>query len=197
MRTIGNYWPYATTVWDYINRAMPFDSPGSLSPNEVYALTAYLLSENQIIAALAGRYDQLDALWQHAEEDLKRFRLHNVVTTAPFKSIPLFEDRGCGDPHEYHVLGFLRCGKSWRICYGVSRDAPDGGEDGPHWTPISDCSVDLRIEVIPVFEELRKTVVETAEQSVPKLDAALTKAQATGGATPLSAARSSWKRVSR
>jgi S-disulfanyl-L-cysteine oxidoreductase SoxD len=49
--TIGNYWPYATTVWDYINRAMPFDMPGSLSPDEVYALTAYLLSENQIIAA--------------------------------------------------------------------------------------------------------------------------------------------------
>ena len=49
--TIGNYWLYATTVWDYINRAMPFDMPGSLSPNEVYALTAYLLSQNQIIAA--------------------------------------------------------------------------------------------------------------------------------------------------
>jgi mono/diheme cytochrome c family protein len=48
--TIGNYWPYATTVWDYIHRAMPFDMPGSLSPDEVYALTAYLLSENQIIA---------------------------------------------------------------------------------------------------------------------------------------------------
>jgi cytochrome c len=49
--TIGNYWPYATTVWDYIQRAMPFDMPGSLSPDEVYALTAYLLAENQIIAA--------------------------------------------------------------------------------------------------------------------------------------------------
>ena len=49
--TIGNYWPYATTVWDYINRAMPFDKPGSLSADEVYAVTAYLLSENKIISA--------------------------------------------------------------------------------------------------------------------------------------------------
>jgi cytochrome c len=49
--TIGNYWPYATTVWDYINRAMPFDRPGSLTADEVYALTAYLLSANAIIAA--------------------------------------------------------------------------------------------------------------------------------------------------
>jgi cytochrome c len=48
--TVGNYWPYATTVWDYINRAMPFDRPGSLAPDEVYALTAYLLSANAIIA---------------------------------------------------------------------------------------------------------------------------------------------------
>jgi cytochrome c len=47
--TVGNYWPYATTVWDYINRAMPFDQPGSLSANEVYALTAFLLAQNQII----------------------------------------------------------------------------------------------------------------------------------------------------
>jgi S-disulfanyl-L-cysteine oxidoreductase SoxD len=48
--TIGNYWPYATTVWDYVNRAMPFDRPGSLTADEVYALTAYLLSANSIIA---------------------------------------------------------------------------------------------------------------------------------------------------
>ena len=47
--TVGNYWPYATTVWDYINRAMPFDKPGSLTHEEVYALTAYLLSANNII----------------------------------------------------------------------------------------------------------------------------------------------------
>ena len=49
--TIGNYWPYATTVWDYIHRAMPFDAPGSLSNDEVYALTAYLLAQNGIIGA--------------------------------------------------------------------------------------------------------------------------------------------------
>jgi len=48
-RTIGNYWPYATTLYDYINRAMPFDAPGSLSSDEVYSLVAYLLYRNQII----------------------------------------------------------------------------------------------------------------------------------------------------
>lgn len=48
-KTIGNYWPYATTVFDYIRRAMPLNAPGSLSDKEVYHLTAYLLSENRII----------------------------------------------------------------------------------------------------------------------------------------------------
>jgi cytochrome c len=48
-RTIGNYWPYATTLYDYINRAMPFDAPGSLSSGEVYSVVAYLLYRNQIV----------------------------------------------------------------------------------------------------------------------------------------------------
>ena len=48
-RTIGNYWPYATTVFDYVRRAMPLTQPGSLSNDEVYSLTAYLLAANQVI----------------------------------------------------------------------------------------------------------------------------------------------------
>ena len=49
-KTIGSYWPYATTIFDYVRRSMPFDSPGSLSDDEVYALTAFLLYRNKIIA---------------------------------------------------------------------------------------------------------------------------------------------------
>lgn len=50
-KTIGNYWPYATTIFDYIRRAMPFQQPGSLSNEEVYHLTAYLLFANHITTA--------------------------------------------------------------------------------------------------------------------------------------------------
>ena len=49
LKTVGSYWPYATTVWDYINRAMPFDQPGVLKPPEVYALVAYILNLNGIV----------------------------------------------------------------------------------------------------------------------------------------------------
>ena len=51
MRTVGSYWPYATTVFDYLRRAMPYTDPGSLSENEVYSLTAYLLYINGIVDA--------------------------------------------------------------------------------------------------------------------------------------------------
>ena len=50
LRTIGSYWPYATTLFDYIRRAMPYPAPHSLTDPEVYALTAYLLNLNGIVA---------------------------------------------------------------------------------------------------------------------------------------------------
>ncbi len=49
LKTVGSFWPYATTVWDYVNRAMPFDQPGSLKPAQVYAVVAYILNLNGII----------------------------------------------------------------------------------------------------------------------------------------------------
>lgn len=50
-KTVGNYWPYASTLFDFIRRAMPMTAPGSLSADETYALVAYLLHLNDIVAA--------------------------------------------------------------------------------------------------------------------------------------------------
>lgn len=49
VRTVGSYWPYATTLFDYIRRAMPYNRPQSLSADEVYAITAYILYINGVI----------------------------------------------------------------------------------------------------------------------------------------------------
>lgn len=57
VRTIGSYWPYATTLFDYIRRAMPYVQPHSLSDDDAYALTAYLLRLNGVI----GENDVLNA----------------------------------------------------------------------------------------------------------------------------------------
>jgi len=51
LKTVGSFWPYSTTLWDYVNRAMPFDRPGLLEPSEVYAAVAYVLNLNGIIEA--------------------------------------------------------------------------------------------------------------------------------------------------
>ena len=51
VKTVGSYWPYATTLFDYVRQAMPFNAPKSLTDSEVYAVTAYLLSQNGIIPA--------------------------------------------------------------------------------------------------------------------------------------------------
>lgn len=51
VKTIGSYWPYATTIFDYVRRAMPYVQPHSLTADETYALTAHLLHLNGIIDA--------------------------------------------------------------------------------------------------------------------------------------------------
>ncbi len=67
VRTIANFWPYSTTVFDYIRRAMPWQQPRTLTDNEVYALTAYILSLNKLI----GETDSMNA------ETLPKVRMPN------------------------------------------------------------------------------------------------------------------------
>ena len=49
VKTVESYWPYATTLFDYVKRAMPFNSPGSLSDEQVYSVVAYILGEANIV----------------------------------------------------------------------------------------------------------------------------------------------------
>jgi cytochrome c len=57
VKTVGSFWPYATSVWNYVNRAMPFDRPGSLTHAEVYQAVAFVLYLNGVV----GEKDVLDA----------------------------------------------------------------------------------------------------------------------------------------
>jgi cytochrome c len=57
VRTVGSYWPYATTLFDYVRRAMPYVQPQSLTPDELYGLSAYLLFLNGVI----GETDEMNA----------------------------------------------------------------------------------------------------------------------------------------
>ena len=50
LKTVGSFWPFAPTLWDYINRAMPFETPGTMSPDDVYSTVAYVLFLNELVA---------------------------------------------------------------------------------------------------------------------------------------------------
>lgn len=49
LKTVGSYWPYLSTTWDYVNRSMPFGNAQSLTPDEVYAIVAYILYSNDLV----------------------------------------------------------------------------------------------------------------------------------------------------
>ena len=66
-RTVESYWPYATTLWDYIRRSMPYEAPGSLTNDEVYAVVAHLLH----LGGIVGEDDVLD------RESLPRIEMPN------------------------------------------------------------------------------------------------------------------------
>ena len=57
LKTVGSFWPYATTLFDYIHRAMPYQAPGSLSDDDTYAVAAYILHLNGILPA-DGKLDR-------------------------------------------------------------------------------------------------------------------------------------------
>jgi hypothetical protein len=91
VRTIGSYWPFATTVWDYINRAMPQGQGGSLSANEVYALTAFVLFRNDIVK----EGDVMDA------KSLPKVQMPNRNGFVPLRQEDIgdMKKRGCHGGH--------------------------------------------------------------------------------------------------
>ena len=78
IKTVGSYWPYATTLFDYVRRAMPFQDSKSLTADEVYAVTAYILDLNGIV----GSNDVIDA------RSLPKVRMPNRDGFIPFPRNP-------------------------------------------------------------------------------------------------------------
>jgi S-disulfanyl-L-cysteine oxidoreductase SoxD len=78
VKTVGSYWPYATTLFDYIRRAMPFVDSKSLTSDEIYAVSAYILNLNGII----GESDAMDA------QSLPKVRMPNRDGFIPFPRYP-------------------------------------------------------------------------------------------------------------
>ena len=78
VKTVGSFWPYATTLFDYIRRAMPYNEPKALTADEAYAVSAYVLALNGII----GAGDVVDA------QSLPKVKMPNRDGFVPFPRVP-------------------------------------------------------------------------------------------------------------
>jgi hypothetical protein len=127
--------------------------------------------EQQIIKALKGRYDEIEALWKQAEEDLKRIRIPQPVEHCYFSEYE----------HSYPIhysLWWMRYGKEWRICHGQVNAYSEVNEKHPdecEWKAITECPLNLRLRMISEFENLRRKVIEAAENAIPTLDEAISR----------------------
>lgn len=125
--------------------------------------------QRQVAKDLSARFKQLNSLWLDAEESLKTIPLP-VDAHIQYASDDVYDEHP-GGPQIVHCLGFVKSSGGWRICNGSRHDEyPEHGFD---WKPITECTLDLRVKLIPHLGKLREKVFEAAEQCVPRLDQAL------------------------
>ena len=103
VKTVGSYWPYATTLFDFVRRAMPWTAPKSLSDDEVYAVSAYVLRLNNII----GDNDVMDAKTLAAGQNAEPGRLHSAL---PGQALARGPERDAGFGRRPPPAPFHRCG---------------------------------------------------------------------------------------
>ena len=97
--TVGSYWPFAPTLWDYINRAMPMPAPHTLSADDVYALTAYILNLNDIVPNEFRCRPRQFAESQNAQSR----QFHLDTTRGPIRSAKACMN-ACVDPPDVKIM---------------------------------------------------------------------------------------------
>lgn len=89
LKTVGSFWPYLTTAWDYINRTMPYGDAQTLTPDEVYAVVAYILYSNDLV----------DEDFILTRENLPGFEMPNrngfIIDDRPKAELPGFSQPPC------------------------------------------------------------------------------------------------------
>ncbi len=118
---------------------------------------------------LFSRYDQINALWQQAEEQITQFHIPEPVQFT-YGSYEIDYRNPYSEVCE--CLGVFKIKGKWRICYGsFMPNETVGGPD--EWTPITEASAQIRVEAASHLPGLKKAVVESAEKFVPKVDQAI------------------------
>lgn len=123
--------------------------------------------------SLFQRYDQLNALWEKAEEQITKFHIPRPVCYE-YEALCAFQ-YGEEEPYEGCCLGVQKVKGKWRICHGTYYYCAPPGDDEPDWKPIIECSAEVRASAVEHLEGLREKVVESAEKFVPVVEEAIEK----------------------
>ncbi len=123
----------------------------------------------QVRETLYGRYDELNALWFQAEQELTKLHIPRPVECQYREYL---DDLYDNNSRTCESLGVQKVKGKWRICHAVYL-AYSSPEDCSGWTPITDCSVETRVEAAKHLPKLRDAVVKSAEDFVPQVDSAI------------------------
>lgn len=119
--------------------------------------------------SLFQRYDQLNALWTLAEEQLTKFHVPHCVQF-DYSDWP-----GADGYSEYACLGLEKVNGKWRICHGYCTDM---SPECDTWTPITECAATVRISAAKHLPKFREAVIAAAERFLPRVDKAIEELQA-------------------
>ena len=152
-KTVGSYWPYVSTLWDYIHRAMPFNAPQSLATDEVYAITAYVLNLNDLV----------DEDFVLNQDNLAKIEMPNkngfYVDNRPDVSNPRCM-KNCKDPQSFKVVATIS---------GITPTDhfKHDGNDGVAYQQ-SDVAVNVSPEVVKTYQNACKMCHDTGLNDAPK-----------------------------
>ena len=140
-------------------------------PELVLELPQSEMTVEQLVKEVGGRYDTLNKLWTQAEDSLRKFLVPHRVEHC-FRSYIDDENHNHQQYgiHTCECLTWAKNGNSWRLCYEIyTDDDPDRG----YVKPITECSVDIRQNLVKHFAELREKVIEAARKNVSNLEKAI------------------------
>lgn len=145
VKTVGSYWPHLSTVWDYVNRSMPFGSAQTLEPDEVYAIVAYILYSNDLV----------DEDFELSHENFAEFSMYNqdgfIIDDRAESEYPIWSAEPCMSACKDSVEITMRA--------SVVDVTPDeAGDDSAAMTEETEAKVETAaVEVVeeePVVEEV-------------------------------------------
>jgi cytochrome c2 len=152
LKTVGSYWPHLSTVWDYVNRSMPFGNAQSLTPDEVYAITAYMLYSNDLIA------DDFVL----SDENLASFELPNAggffIDDRDVSEYPQFSQPACMENCKDEVKITMHA--------SVLDVTPNDPNDGAAATPVAEPAADPETKAEAAPAEAPATEVAAADPAL-------------------------------